>query len=171
MKTISVKQIIKDQRYRLQLLCYALFVLVALAVVVLEIVLGNGATNTLISLVVVGLPVTAFFGYYIGLRNILRVSAKMRKLNENRFAVLARTVIDKTMVHADSTNRYCQLVFGAEESVWVSCTMNKAVKVGDECYLILLEGDEDPCALYPRRGHRLAEELAGQVRHTEERIG
>lgn len=81
------------------------------------------------------------------------------------FEIKIQKVIDKTRVHADSSDRYCQLVFGDDFGVWVSRQQDKSIKVGDDCYLFYLKNSDYPCAVYSVKKTALSDDLEKLIKN------
>ena len=160
MKELTREQFIKDQNYRKQLVCYSIFAIAGIGITLFELsLIKTFDFNSMFQLFVIVLFVFLPFGIWLGVSKITATTLEIKKVNNGEFRIEEREVIDKTRVHADSSNRYCQIVFSETEGVWVSRTKDKEIKVGDICYLIYLSGSDYPCAIYSKRNTKLAPDM------------
>ena len=164
MNELTIERFVKEQNYRKQKFLYSIFFFVAMAVFLVEIILIDDLSfNSLFSLFIVTLFVVIPFGFILGLRKMIMVSQKIKKIKRLELRIEEKKVIDKTRVHADSSNRYCQIVFGEDEGVWVSRATDKKIKVGDICYLFYLNDAKNPCAVYGKKYTSLCKEFEEKV--------
>lgn len=160
MTVLSSEQIIKNQNYRKQGICYSLFLAVAVAVLTVEVVLTKDLTfDSVFQLGIVILVIVIPFGYFLGFRRLRKTLIAISKVKTGRFYFIKKQVTDKTKVHADSSDRFSQIVFGEDDGIWVSEKQYKEIKTGDSCYLLFLENEDSPCAVYSASQYTLAPEM------------
>ena len=164
MKELTIEKFIKEQNYKKQQVIYSIFFFVALAIFLIELMLVKDLSfNSIFSLVIVTVFVLIPFGFFLGLRKMVAVTKKIKKIKNLEIIIEEKKVIDKTRVHADSSNRYCQIVFNENEGVWVSRATDKKIKVGDICYLFYLKNANTPCAIYGKKYTSLCKEFEENI--------
>lgn len=152
MKNLSIKQIIKDGNYYTQIACYSCFLLVSILVLIIELISFDGWNfNGIFQLCFIILLVVVPFGYFLGIKKIIKTSNKINMIKKLNFEIHEKTVIDMTRVNSDSSNRYCQIVFGDSDGIWVSRKKEKEFKIGDICYLFRFKNNEEYFAIYNKK--------------------
>lgn len=59
----------------------------------------------------------------------------------------------------EDTSNDTLILFGEDSGAWVSRKKSKEIKVGDNCYVVYLEGDEKPSMVYSQAKYELEESL------------
>lgn len=163
MKKINKKLLLKDGNYYKQLVCFGFFFLSSVLMFSIEIVKAFGTEKILLAISVYGILVLIPFGYFLGIKKLHGVIKDMIKINNKRFRIVERKAIDKQIVNNSSTTNDTQIIFSQDDGVWVSRKKSKEIKVGDVCYVVYLENDENPSAIYSKKMYVVDDELLSLV--------
>lgn len=164
MKKIDKKLLIKEGNYYKQLVCFSIFFFVAVLMFSIEMIKAFGTEKIWLAIAVYGLIILIPFGYFLGLRKICGVVKDISRINSKRFRIVERVAIDKQIVNNSSTTNDTQIIFSKDDGVWVSRKKSKEIKIGDTCYVVYLDGDENPCAIYSKRKYILDDDLMTLVK-------
>jgi len=160
MKILTAQQIIKDHNYQKQKNASTVFFVAGLFFAAVFLLPRNGfdvnyTINVAFTVFVIVIP----FVYNLGLKRMLKASRKIQMLKKHRFTIVESKIYDTFSGSAEESDRSYQLIYGENESVWVTQKVAKNFAAGDSCYLILLEGDDTQCGIYNQKKVDLSPEL------------
>ena len=132
-------------------------------------------TNAIISffflLIVFGIP----FGYFMGIRNILKKKKINNCIQNHKFYITENVVTQKMVIpsHHDEDNLelYGRLYvesYGEKKecNVVVDVTTYKKVKEGDNCILVFVEVEESPVLVFAGNEYMIHYDLQNYVKHS-----
>ena len=165
MTILTKKLLISELHYYKRIVCFLIFFLAATAIFGAQFCfIKSFDFNTIFQLCFVFLFVFLPFGYFLGLRKILKTRRLLKRIKSNRFKVVEKTVVDIIMQKYDDTDRYCQIVFGKKDGVWVSEKKCKEFNIGDVCYAFYFESNNDAFAVYSAKLYSLDADLLNRMK-------
>ena len=121
--------------------------------------------NFIMLLIFVVLPFLIPFGYFLGLKTLIRTLGKINRVKKGDYIILKKKCIDKRVVNNEDSTRDTQIIFSDDDGVWVGRDKSKEIPVGAFCYTFYYEeGDEYPFMLYNVKKVDLDNEMLSKVK-------
>jgi hypothetical protein len=166
---ITKEKIKKDAKTKEQISALSVFALIGLFIPIIPFLFtDNIDTNTIISfvffLLVFGIP----FGYFIGLRKIIKTLYKDKCIKNDEFVIVEDTITDlyatSNCAKYDMDDSFCQLTlkYYSEKSgknVSIPNKIFRKLKEGDKCTLIFVKNIKVPFLVYPGNEYEIDNEL------------
>lgn len=170
---IDRKRLLKDGKYCGEIISYIIFAILGIGVFFLAINDANGYINKIMSIIVVGGLFLVPFGYFMGVKRLIRVLMEIYYILTGKFHIVEKKVLGVQMF--SSSSKEVLLVFSNDkiQNIWISHGQAKNYKIDDICYLFYLEemtsnhGKNKPFAIYNKRNCFLTEELSDMVKRCE----
>ena len=169
MKILSKKDIIIRQNFGSSIFHSSLFLFVGICITLLPVIYFRKINMDMIvgvcfCFVCFGLP----FGFFGGLRNLLRSLKRYKSLKTGKFFIYVDKVLDSRMLSQSIGNNtpdaYCQLEFEKYTEATNKCytvmrEIFNSTSYGDEFYLISLGDITESFSIFSRKTYELSSEL------------
>lgn len=164
MTILTKKRLISELHYYKRIVCFLIFFLAATAIFGAQFCfIKSFDFNTIFQLCFTFLFILLPFGYFLGLRKMLKTIGLLKTIKSNCFKVVEKSVVDIIMLKHDDTDRYCQIVFNKEDGFWVSEKKCTEFNIGDVCYVFYFEGYDDAFAVYSAKLYSLDADLLNRM--------
>lgn len=156
---ITHKRIVKDSGVRIVLTCHTVMMLVGIAAVVSPvIIIGEWNHDAFLSTLFMSFTFGILFGIAFGFVPLMKGIKLYVKIKNGRYTVEKDRVKDKQLRELND-NRECLLMFEnytakTGRGVFQSYRVYEKVKRGEEFYLIYVDGQKEPVAIYSARRYR-----------------
>lgn len=164
-KLLSIKTIIRRQRYYAQLFAFSIFFLAGCSFGIGDLIVFTKKFN-IASLIIMCMNFIfcfLIFGYYLGLRNIIKTLKCIRKIKNYEFTISRGILKNKTRLPYDDSNRHCTFHFDTEDINVPQHEFDKA-NIGDQFYFLILDGDQFASGIFRTKEYKLDEELMQKLR-------
>lgn len=160
MNKIDIEELICNGNYYKQISCYSIFFFSAVGVFS-AIMWKFGYSDTIIlDIIIYGSIILIPFGYFLGIKKIYEVMVDITKIKKRNFYIIQKAIVDKVRVKETNTGyNDTYVVLENNDEVWISREKSREIQVGDICYIIYLENDSAPSAIYSKRKWILDEDL------------
>lgn len=163
MKEIDKNLILQGEKYRLQIFLFGIFGVIGIAAIVYpfasaEEVVPDTIVLAFIMLFAFGIP----FGYFLGIRKILRILKTVRLIKNGQYKILEDVLVDVYMgghgKNSDTDDSYCQFTFKnysdvTGKNVIVSRSEYDKAQKGDKYYLVFVATQKSPIRCYSQKDY------------------
>lgn len=161
MKEINGDEILRGEKYRLQVFLFGIFGVAGLLAVIYPLasakkIVADTIVLEIIMLGAFGIP----FGYFLGVRRIRKILKTVRLIKQGKYVVTEDELVDTYMgghgKNSDTDDSYCQFTFRnysetTGKNVTVSRREYEKAKRGDRYYLVFVATQKSPIRVYSQK--------------------